>query len=168
MGKITSYCARSFLLLCVKKCWNETGWIQSWRLIHFAQQRECAFRCRFQHSNDSPWFSSINHNSYSQSTERLHIFYFHSQEPFFDFDFDPFSFWLQMSYLNVAVVRGLRREWKKHVFVAFILTTFVLFAFTNTVLHTNVTTSTCLPFPRSLSSFTLTSLSFLLRISQVF
>ena len=41
-----------------------------------------------------------------------------------------------MSYLNVAVVRVWKKKWKKHVLFTFILTTFVIFTFKNTVLPT--------------------------------
>ena len=41
-----------------------------------------------------------------------------------------------MSYLNFAVVHVWKKKWKKHVLVTFILTTFVIFTFKNTVLPT--------------------------------
>ncbi|XP_078374655.1 uncharacterized protein LOC144658174 [Oculina patagonica] len=40
-----------------------------------------------------------------------------------DFFFNSFSFWLQMSYLNIAVVRVWKKKWRKHMVVAFIVTT---------------------------------------------
>jgi len=43
-----------------------------------------------------------------------------------DFVFNSFSFWLQMSYLNVAVVRVWRKKWRKHMLVVFILTAVTL------------------------------------------
>ncbi len=39
-----------------------------------------------------------------------------------DFVFNAFSFWLQMSYLNVAVVRVWKKKWRKHMVVSLILT----------------------------------------------
>ncbi len=39
-----------------------------------------------------------------------------------DFVFNSFSFWLQMSYLNVAVVRVWKKKWRKHMIVSLILT----------------------------------------------
>ena len=39
-----------------------------------------------------------------------------------DFVFNSFSLWLQMSYLNVAVVRVWRKKWRKHVLVGLIIT----------------------------------------------
>ena len=47
-----------------------------------------------------------------------------------DFVFNSFSFWLQMSYLNVAVVRVWRKKWRKHMLIAFILTAVTLCYFT--------------------------------------
>lgn len=47
-----------------------------------------------------------------------------------DFFFNSFSFWLQMSYLNVAVVRVWKKKWRKHMLVAFILTAVTLCYFT--------------------------------------
>lgn len=47
-----------------------------------------------------------------------------------DFFFNSFSFWLQMSYLNVAVVRVWKKKWRKHMLVAFILTALTLCYFT--------------------------------------
>ena len=40
-----------------------------------------------------------------------------------DFAFNSFSFWLQMSYLNFAVVRVWKKRWRKHMFVGLVLTT---------------------------------------------
>ena len=48
-----------------------------------------------------------------------------------DFVFNSFSFWLQMSYLNIAVVRVWRKKWLKHMLVAFILTAMTLCYFTS-------------------------------------
>ena len=48
-----------------------------------------------------------------------------------DFVFNSFSFWLQMSYLNIAVVRVWRKKWRKHMLVAFILTAMTLCYFTS-------------------------------------
>ena len=47
-----------------------------------------------------------------------------------DFVFNSFSFWLQMSYLNVAVVRVWKKKWRKHMLVAFIFTAVTLCYFT--------------------------------------
>ena len=47
-----------------------------------------------------------------------------------DFVFNPFSVWLQMSYLNIAVVRVSRKKWRKHMLIAFILTAVTLCYFT--------------------------------------
>ena len=47
-----------------------------------------------------------------------------------DFVFNSFSLWLQMSYLNVAVVRVWRKKWRKHLIIAFILTAVTLCYFT--------------------------------------
>ena len=43
-----------------------------------------------------------------------------------DFVFNSFSIWLQMAYLNIAVVRVWRKKWRKHMLVAFILTALTL------------------------------------------
>ena len=48
-----------------------------------------------------------------------------------DFFFNSFSFWLQMSYLNIAVVRVWRKKWRKHMLVASILTAMTLCYFTS-------------------------------------
>ena len=48
-----------------------------------------------------------------------------------DFVFNSFSIWLQMSYLNIAVVRVWRKKWRKHMLVAFILTAMTLCYFTS-------------------------------------
>ena len=48
-----------------------------------------------------------------------------------DFVFNSFSFWLQMSYLNIAVVRVWRKKWRKHMLIAFILTAVTLCYFTS-------------------------------------
>ena len=47
-----------------------------------------------------------------------------------DFVFNSFSLWLQMSYLNVAVVRVWRMKWRKHVLVGLIITIVTLCYFT--------------------------------------
>ncbi|KAL9963958.1 hypothetical protein ACROYT_G027522 [Oculina patagonica] len=47
-----------------------------------------------------------------------------------DFVFNSFSFWLQMSYLNIAVARVWKKKWRKHMVVAFIVTTVTLCYFT--------------------------------------
>ena len=39
-----------------------------------------------------------------------------------DLFFNSFSFWLQMSYFNVAVVRVWKKKWKKHMTVCVIVT----------------------------------------------
>ena len=48
-----------------------------------------------------------------------------------DFFFNSFSFWLQMSYLNIAVVRVWRKKLRKHMLVASILTAMTLCYFTS-------------------------------------
>ena len=48
-----------------------------------------------------------------------------------DFVFNSFSFWLQMSYMNVAVVRVWKRRWRKHMLVGFILTAVTMCYFTS-------------------------------------
>jgi len=47
-----------------------------------------------------------------------------------DFVFNSFSFWLQMSYLNVAVARVWKKKWRKHMLIAFSLTAVTLCYFT--------------------------------------
>ncbi|KAJ7378212.1 hypothetical protein OS493_024160 [Desmophyllum pertusum] len=47
-----------------------------------------------------------------------------------DFVFNSFSFWIQMSYLNVAIVRVWKKKWRKHMVVAFILTAVTLCYYT--------------------------------------
>ena len=47
-----------------------------------------------------------------------------------DFVFNSFSFWLQMSYFNIAVVRVWKRKWRKHMVVGFILTSVTMCYFT--------------------------------------
>ena len=47
-----------------------------------------------------------------------------------DFVFNSFSFWLQMSYLDIAVVCVWMKKWWKHMLIAFILTTVTLCYFT--------------------------------------
>lgn len=47
-----------------------------------------------------------------------------------DFVFNSFSFWLQMSYLNIAVVRVWKKRWRKHLLVGFILTVVTMCYFT--------------------------------------
>ena len=47
-----------------------------------------------------------------------------------DFFFNSFSFWLQMSYLNVAVVRVWRKKWRKHMLVGLTVTVITLCYFT--------------------------------------
>ena len=47
-----------------------------------------------------------------------------------DFVFNSFSFWLQMSYLNVAVVRVWKKKWRKHMVVGLILTSVTMCYFT--------------------------------------
>ena len=39
-----------------------------------------------------------------------------------DFAFNSLSFRLQMSYMNVAIDRVLKRRWRKHMDIAFIVT----------------------------------------------
>ena len=39
-----------------------------------------------------------------------------------DFAFNSLSFWLQMSYMNVARDRVWKRRWRKHLDIAFIVT----------------------------------------------
>ncbi|KAL9963957.1 hypothetical protein ACROYT_G027521 [Oculina patagonica] len=47
-----------------------------------------------------------------------------------DFVFNSFSFWLQMSYLNIAVVRVWKKKWRKHMVVGLILTSVTMCYFT--------------------------------------
>ena len=47
-----------------------------------------------------------------------------------DFVFNSFSLWLQMSYLNVAVVRVWRKKWRKHMLIGLIITIPALCYFT--------------------------------------
>lgn len=47
-----------------------------------------------------------------------------------DFVFNSFSFWLQMSYLNIAVVRVWKKKWRKHMLIGLILTTVTMCYFT--------------------------------------
>ena len=47
-----------------------------------------------------------------------------------DFVFNSFSFWLQMSYLNIAVVRVWKRKWRKHMLVALIVITVTMCYYT--------------------------------------
>ena len=39
-----------------------------------------------------------------------------------DFAFNSLSFWLQMSYMNVAIDRVWKRRWRKHMDIALIVT----------------------------------------------
>ena len=70
-------------------------------------------------------FMYIRSDASSASTNMVYITQFFV--PVFiaisiDFVFNSFSFWLQMSYLNIAVVRVWRKKWRKHMLIAFILT----------------------------------------------
>ncbi len=47
-----------------------------------------------------------------------------------DFVFNSFSYWLQMSYLNVAVVRVWKKKWRKHMIAGLILTAVTMCYFT--------------------------------------
>ena len=47
-----------------------------------------------------------------------------------DFVFNSFSFWLQMSYFNIAVVRVWKKKWRKHMVVGLILTSVTMCYFT--------------------------------------
>ena len=47
-----------------------------------------------------------------------------------DFVFNSFSFWLQMSYMNIAVVRVWKSRWRKHMLVGVILTAVTMCYFT--------------------------------------
>ena len=47
-----------------------------------------------------------------------------------DFVFNSFSFWLQMSYMNIAVVRVWKRRWRKHMLVGLTLTAVTMCYFT--------------------------------------
>ena len=63
------------------------------------------------------------------SSNNMHItqfFYRVSIALSIDFVFNTFSFWLQMSYLNIAVVRVWKKKWRKHMVVAIILTAVTL------------------------------------------
>ena len=48
-----------------------------------------------------------------------------------DFVFNSFSFWLQMSYLNIAVVRVWKKKWRKHLLIGYILTAGTMCYFTS-------------------------------------
>ena len=43
-----------------------------------------------------------------------------------DFAFNSLSFWLQMSYMNVAIDRVWKNRWRKHMVIAFIVTTLTM------------------------------------------
>lgn len=47
-----------------------------------------------------------------------------------DFFFNTFSLWLQMSYLNIAVVQVWRKKWRKHMLIGLVVTTVTLCYFT--------------------------------------
>jgi len=47
-----------------------------------------------------------------------------------DFVFNSCSFWLQMSYMNIAVVRVWKRRWRKHMLVGLILSVVTMCYFT--------------------------------------
>ena len=47
-----------------------------------------------------------------------------------DFVFNSFSFWLQMSYFNIAVVRVWKKKWRKHMVVGLISTSMTMCFFT--------------------------------------
>ena len=47
-----------------------------------------------------------------------------------DFAFNSFSFWLQMSYFNIAVVRVWKKKWRKHMVVGLISTSVTMCYFT--------------------------------------
>ena len=51
-----------------------------------------------------------------------------------DFAFNSLSFWLQMSYLNIAVVRVWRKKWRKHMLIGFIVTALTMLYFTSRLL----------------------------------
>ena len=62
---------------------------------------------------------------------QIHNFVYSGQKALFirvsiaisiDFAFNSLSFRLQMSYMNVAIDRVLKRRWRKHMDIAFIVT----------------------------------------------
>ena len=51
-----------------------------------------------------------------------------------DFAFNTLSFWLQMSYLNVAIDRVWKKRWRKHMVIAFIVTALTMLYFAGRLL----------------------------------
>ena len=51
-----------------------------------------------------------------------------------DFAFNTLSFWLQMSYLNVAIDRVWKKRWRKHMVIAFIVTALTMLYFLDRLL----------------------------------
>ena len=51
-----------------------------------------------------------------------------------DFAFNSLSFWLQMSYMNVAIDRVWKKRWRKHMVIAFIVTALTMLYFAGRLL----------------------------------
>ena len=51
-----------------------------------------------------------------------------------DFGFNSLSFWLQMSYMNVAIDRVWKKSWRKHMVIAFIVTAMTMLYFAGRLL----------------------------------
>ena len=51
-----------------------------------------------------------------------------------DFGFNSLSFWLQMSYMNVAIDRVWKKSWRKHMVIAFIVTALTMLYFAGRLL----------------------------------
>ena len=51
-----------------------------------------------------------------------------------DFAFNSLSFWLQMSYMNVAIDRVWKKRWRKHMVIAFIVTALTMLYFPDRLL----------------------------------
>ena len=51
-----------------------------------------------------------------------------------DFAFNSLSFWLQMSYMNVAIDRVWKKSWRKHMVIAFIVTALTMLYFAGRLL----------------------------------
>ncbi|XP_078350057.1 uncharacterized protein LOC144639498 [Oculina patagonica] len=76
----------------------------------------------FMYNNNSPSFADMHliYDFFIRVSIALSI----------DFVFNSFSFWLQMSYLNIAVVRVWKKKWRKHLVVGLILTSMTMCYFT--------------------------------------
>ena len=52
-----------------------------------------------------------------------------------DFAFNSLSFWLQMSYMNVAIDRVWKKNWRRHMVIAFIVTALTMLYFAGRLLR---------------------------------